>query len=300
MFKLLRSRRHRAALDGRHRPRQRRPGAGRASLGLETTADGVDWLLAPGPELPDLVFEATSAYAHRANAPLLRRGRHRAIDLTPAAIGPYVVPAGEPREHLDALERQHGHLRRPGHDPDGRRRVAGSQPVPYAEIVATVASRRPARARGRTSTSSPAPPPARVSRLGGAARGQGDHHPQPGRAAADHARHDLLRDAPPTRTRTRSPRRSSDGRRGRRRTCPATGCRRTAVRPVTRRHGRRVAIFLEVEGAGDYLPPYAGNLDIMTAAAAARSARRSPGPASTGGQHRRRHGVRRRRAVSSA
>ena len=71
-----------------------------ADRGLITMSGGADELLASG-ELPDLIFEATSAYASRVRAEV-RGGRIVAIDLTPAAVGPAVVPPANLREHLDA------------------------------------------------------------------------------------------------------------------------------------------------------------------------------------------------------
>ena len=168
-------------------------------MGVQTTHEGVDGLIAmPDFDEIDIVFDATSAKAHEANAAKLAPLGKRLIDLTPAAIGPYVVPAVNLDDHLDA--------------PNVNMVTCGGQatipvvaaiarvvPVPYAEIVASIATKSAgpgtrANIDEFTETTSAAIDAGRRRR----AR-QGDHHPQPRRPAPDHARHRLLPSStPPT------------------------------------------------------------------------------------------------------
>ena len=236
--------------------------------GIAASADGIDWLLRQDP-LPGIVFEATSAAAHAANAPRYAEAGIQAVDLTPAHLGPMVCPAVNLREHRAApnvsMITCGGQATIPMVHAVSR--VTG---VPYAEIVASVASRGAgpgtrANIDEFTRTTGQA-----IAEVGGAARGKAIIILNPveppmvmrdtvfcmigaeaDRAAITSSIHDMVADV--------------------QRYVPGYTLRAEPQfdEPTDEWDGHaRVAVFLEVKGNGDYLPSYAGNLDIMTAAAA--------------------------------
>ena len=240
-------------------------------LGLETTHEGVDWLLAQG-EKPDLVFEATSAYVHRDAAPKYEAAGIRAIDLTPAAVGPAVIPPANLRAHLDAPNVNMITCGGQATIPivyAVSRALADKGGVPYAEIVASVASASAgpgtrANIDEFTKTTSKG-----VETIGGARRGKAIIILNP--ADPPMIMRDTIFCAIPE---------DAD------RDAIAASIRDVVADVQSYVPGYRllndpqfddpsinsggqalVTTFIEVEGAGDYLPPYAGNLDIMTAAA---------------------------------
>jgi acetaldehyde dehydrogenase len=112
-----------------------------ARLGVPTTADGVDGLIAmDGLDDIDVVFDATSAKAHVPNAAALAPYGKRLIDLTPAAIGPMVIPAVNLNEHLEAENVNMVTCGGQATIPIVAA-IARAIPVPYAEIVASIASK---------------------------------------------------------------------------------------------------------------------------------------------------------------
>ncbi|MEU7748625.1 acetaldehyde dehydrogenase (acetylating) [Nonomuraea sp. NPDC049158] len=238
------------------------------SLGVEASAGGVDWLLAQD-RLPDLVFEATSAKAHLANAPRYAEAGIKAIDLTPAAAGPFVCPpvnlaglADVPNLNMITCGGQatipivHA--------------VSSVVPVPYAEIVASIASRSAgpgtrANIDEFTQTTARA-----IERVGGAERGKAIIILNP--VDPPMIMRDTVFCAIPADADTDAIAASIHAMVADVATyVPGYALRADPQfddpREVWNGHAR-VAVFLEVRGNGDYLPPWAGNLDIMTAAAA--------------------------------
>lgn len=251
-------------------------------MGVQTTHEGVDGLMAlPDFDDIDIIFDATSAKAHEANAAKLAPLGKRLIDLTPAAIGPYVIPAVNLDEHLDA--------------PNVNMVTCGGQatipvvaavarvvPVAYAEIVASIASKSAgpgtrANIDEFTETTSAA-----ITKVGGAQRGKAiiilnpaeppllmrdtvfalvnapgaDTHEQIV-ASVEKMVADVASYVPGYRLKQKvqiSP-------------IPDDQPVHTLLDEGADRPTHQVSVFLEVEGAAHYLPAYAGNLDIMTSAA---------------------------------
>lgn len=251
-------------------------------LGVETTSEGVDGLIAsPQFDEIEIIFDATSASAHKKNAEKLLPLGKKLIDLTPAAIGPYVVPAVNLDEHVDA--------------PDVNMVTCGGQatipiiaaissvtPVHYGEIVASIASKSAgpgtrANIDEFTETTSSA-----IEAVGGAARGKAIIVLNPAEppmimrdtvqvltSRLDDETKAAIEEAVVTRVsevadyvpgyRLKQSVQFLD-----------EGAEYGVLVPDTRVQTEgytRVSVFLEVEGAAMYLPEYAGNLDIMTSAA---------------------------------
>jgi acetaldehyde dehydrogenase len=235
------------------------PGLARAAeAGVATSSEGLEELLGRVTDV-DLAFDATSAAAHAAHADLLAELGILSIDLTPAALGPPVIPAVNLDEHPEA--------------PDVNLVTCGAQAtvpivaaisevahVPYAEIVSTISPRSAGpgtRANIDEFTLSTA---RSLEQVGGAERGKAIILLNP----ADPPvlmRNAIYADVPGADHEAVI---AAVNRVAESVAAYVPGFRLTAPPEV---RDDVVMVLLEVEGAGDYLPEYAGNLDIMTSAA---------------------------------
>lgn len=234
------------------------------AAGLKTTDQGVDGLVphiqADGVQI---VFDSTSAYVHAENSRKVIAEGAMIVDLTPAAIGPYCVPPVNLKGHLGRSEMNVNMVTCGGQATIPIvSAVSQVQPVAYAEIVATVSSKSAGPGTRKNIDEFTRTTAGAIEKVGGASKGKAiiiinPAEPplimrdtvhcltegEPDEAAITDSIHAMIEQV--------------------RKYVPGY---KLVNGPVF--DGKRVSVFLEVEGLGDYLPRYSGNLDIMTAAAA--------------------------------
>lgn len=228
--------------------------------GYHVIDNGIDGLLGQ-MDLADVFFDATTAQAHARHYDILTHHGKKVIDLTPAAIGPFVIPSANLDEHLNASN-------------VNMVTCGGQATIPivhainqvgtveYAEIVATVASKSAgpgtrANIDEFTRTTSRA-----IEKIGGAKKGKAliILNPADPPIIMRDTIHVLLAEDGKKEDLT-----ASINKRVQQVQEYVPGFR---MRGEPLFQGRKVTVFIEVEGAGDFFPSYSGNLDIMTAAAA--------------------------------
>lgn len=233
-------------------------------MGLKTTDQGIAGLL---PHLRDddiqIAFDATSAYVHRENSDALTARGLLMIDLTPAAIGPFCVPPVNLRAQLGQRVMNVNMVTCGGQATiPVIAAIASVQPVAYGEIVATISSKSAGPGTRKNIDEFTRTTSAAIEQVGGARKGKAIiiiNPAEPPLIMRDTV-HCLTDSAPDAAAIT-----------------AAVQAMVAEVRQYVPGYklvngpvfdDRRVSVFLEVEGLGDYLPRYSGNLDIMTAAAA--------------------------------
>lgn len=236
-------------------------------MGVAATDRGVEGLLEM-PEFADVevVFDATSAKAHRHHDEVLRAHGKTVIDLTPAAIGPYVIPPVNLDQHLGESNLNMVSCGGQATVPIVAA-VAAVTPVSYGEIVASISSRSAGPGTRQNIDEFTETTARAIEVVGGAAKGKAIIVLNPAEPPL------LMRDTIYC-------------------LCPDLEADQAAIAKSVQdmvgevqayvpgyrlkqevqfdRHdelGLQVSVFLEVSGAGHYLPAYAGNLDIMTSAA---------------------------------
>lgn len=232
------------------------------AMGIKTCATGVDGLL-PHVLEDDIrvAFDATSAYVHAENSRKLNALGVIMIDLTPAAIGPYCVPPVNLADHAKNLEMNVNMVTCGGQATIPMvAAVSRVQPVAYGEIVATVSSRSVGPGTRQNIDEFTRTTAAAVEKVGGAKQGKAIiiiNPAEPPLMMRDTI-HCLTEDTPDQAAITESVHAMV------KEVQKYVPGYRLVNGPVF--DGNRVSVFMEVEGLGDFLPKYAGNLDIMTAA----------------------------------
>lgn len=229
-------------------------------MGLQLFSGGIDsW--AEQSDTVDLLFDATSASAHIYNNEMAQKFGKQMIDLTPAAIGPFVVPPVNGEVLL--LERNINMVTCGGQATTPIvAAISNVQAVEYAEIVATIASKSAgpgtrANIDEFTETTSKA-----VEIIGGAKKGRAIILLNPAEppimmrdtvyalVESNHVKEKEVIEA--IHLMVEKVQQYVPG-------------YKLRMEPII--EGRKITVFIEVTGQGDFLPSYAGNLDIMTAAA---------------------------------
>ena len=233
-------------------------------MGIKTTADGVDGLI---PHMQQdgvqIVFDATSAYVHAENSRKVNAQGAMMIDLTPAAIGPFCVPPVNLKQHVGQREMNVNMVTCGGQATIPMVfAISRIQPVAYGEIVATVSSKSAGPGTRKNIDEFTRTTAGAVEQVGGAKKGKAIIIINPAEPPM------MMRDTIHCLTETEPDQ------------AAITASIHAMIQEVQKYvpgyrlvngpvfDGNRVSVFLEVEGLGDYLPKYAGNLDIMTAAAA--------------------------------
>lgn len=231
--------------------------------GLKTTHEGVDAML---PFIEEdgikIAFDATSAYVHEDNNNKLKAKGVKVIDLTPAAIGPFCVPSVNMQELLEKDTQNVNMVTCGGQATIPMvAAISSVQEVEYAEIIATISSKSAgpgtrANIDEFTQTTSLS-----IEKVGKAKKGKAIiilNPAEPPLMMRDTV-HCLTKDEPNKEAIIKS---VNEMIKNIQKFVPGYKLKNGPVFD-----GNRVSVYLEVEGLGDYLPKYAGNLDIITAAA---------------------------------
>ena len=239
------------------------PGLARAAeMGLKTTAEGVDGMVSTmRADGVQICFDATSAYVHKENSRKVNEQGAVMIDLTPAAIGPFCVPPVNLDQAVAARAMNVNMVTCGGQATIPLvAAVSRVQEVTYAEIVATVSSKSAGPGTRKNIDEFTRTTAKGIEVVGGAHTGKAIiiinpaepplimrdtihclTHADPDQEAITRSVHDMIAEV--------------------RKYVPGYNLKNGPVFD-----GKRVSIYMEVEGLGDFLPKYAGNLDIMTAA----------------------------------